>query len=37
VAQHIFDRLGGPTLVPLDVAGLSTVRLALSAGLVNAL
>ena len=37
VAQHIFERLGGPSLVPLDVAALPAVRLALSAGLVNAL
>jgi hypothetical protein len=37
VAQRIFERLGGPSVLPLDVAALPAVRLALSAGLVNAL
>lgn len=30
VAQHIFSRLGGASVVPLDVAALPVVRLALS-------
>jgi len=36
VAQHIFTKLGGPSVVPLDVAALPVVRLALSGGLVTA-
>jgi hypothetical protein len=36
VAQEIFARLGGPSLVPLDVAALPAVRLALSGALVGA-
>jgi hypothetical protein len=36
VAQHIFARLGGPSVVALDVAALPVVRLALSGGLVTA-
>jgi hypothetical protein len=36
VAQHIFRTLGGASLIPLDVASLPTVRLAMSAGLVAA-
>jgi len=36
VAQHIFARLGGPSVVPLDVAAMPVVRLALSGGLVTA-
>jgi hypothetical protein len=36
VAQHIFGRLGGPSVVALDVAALPVVRLALSGGLVTA-
>lgn len=33
VAQHVFDRLGGPTVVPLDVAAAPLLRLALPAAL----
>jgi hypothetical protein len=29
-AQHVFERLGGASLVPLDVASFPLVRLALS-------
>jgi hypothetical protein len=36
VAQHIFRTLGGASLIPLDVASLPTVRLAVSASLVAA-
>jgi hypothetical protein len=36
VAQHVFARLGGPTVVPLSVAALPVLRLALSGGLVTA-
>jgi hypothetical protein len=36
VAQQIFSKLGGPSLVPLDVAVAPLVRLALSGGLVTA-
>ena len=36
VAQHIFERLGSASVVPLDVAALPVVRLALSGGLVSA-
>jgi hypothetical protein len=36
VAQHLFEQLGGTTVVPLDVAQLPIVRLALSGGLVSA-
>jgi hypothetical protein len=35
-AQRVFDRLGGATLVPLDVAALSLVRLSTIASLVTA-
>jgi len=34
-AQEIFTRLGGPSVVPLDVAALPAVRLALSGALVE--
>jgi hypothetical protein len=36
VAQEIFARLGGPSVIPLDVAALPAVRLALSGALVGA-
>ena len=36
VAQETFARLGGPSVVPLDVAALPAVRLALSGALVGA-
>jgi hypothetical protein len=36
VAQQIFSKLGGPSLVPLDVATAPLVRLAVSGGLVAA-
>jgi hypothetical protein len=36
LAQRVFDRLGGASLVPLDVATSSLVRLALSGALVTA-
>jgi hypothetical protein len=36
VAQHIFAKLGGPSVVPLDVAALPVVRLALAGSLVTA-
>ncbi|HEY5616592.1 MAG TPA: hypothetical protein VIK60_01530 [Vicinamibacterales bacterium] len=36
VAQHVFRTLGGPSLVPLDVAAWPAVRLATSGSLVEA-
>jgi hypothetical protein len=36
VAQHVFARLGGPTVVPLNVSAVPVLRLALSGGLVTA-
>ncbi|MGH8309774.1 MAG: hypothetical protein ACRETX_08270, partial [Steroidobacteraceae bacterium] len=36
VAQHMFRTLGGPSLVPLDVASLPALRLAASGSLVEA-
>jgi hypothetical protein len=36
VAQHVFTRLGGPTVVPLNVSAVPVLRLALSGGLVTA-
>lgn len=36
VAQHIFAKLGGASIISLDVAALPVVRLALSGGLVTA-
>ena len=36
VAQHIFERLGAPSLVPLDAAAAPAVRLALTGSLVAA-
>src|SRR5207244_8932708 len=35
LAQRVFDRLGGATLVPLDVAALSLVRLSTTGSLVT--
>jgi multidrug efflux pump subunit AcrA (membrane-fusion protein) len=35
VAQHVFRKLGGPTLVPLDVRTLPAMRLAMSGSLVE--
>jgi hypothetical protein len=35
VAQRVFDRLGGPSLVPLNVTDLSLVRLSLSGAMVT--
>jgi hypothetical protein len=36
VAQHVFTRLGGPTVVPLNVSAVPVLRLALSGALVTA-
>jgi hypothetical protein len=36
VAQHVFARLGGATVVPLNVSAAPVLRLALSGGLVTA-
>jgi hypothetical protein len=36
VAQHVFARLGGPTVVPLNVSAVPVLRLALAGGLVTA-
>jgi hypothetical protein len=36
LAQRVFDRIGGATLVPLDVAALPVVRLSTTGPLVSA-